>query len=102
MVLSVIDYGLGLTTMPQTSLLKLDRVQNEAVRVILETTEDTPIETSMSVVDMHPPWKSAVGGCTSLDIAQWLERQTHDRKVPGSSPGKSGGRIFFSGVNFLC
>ena len=35
-------------------------------------------------------------------IAQWLERRTHDRKVPGSSPGRSGGRIFFSRVNFLC
>ena len=33
-VLSVTDYGLGLTTMAQTNLLKLDRVQNEAMRVI--------------------------------------------------------------------
>ena len=39
-VLSVIDYGLGLTTMPQTNLLKLDRVQNEAITVILGTTQD--------------------------------------------------------------
>ena len=35
-------------------------------------------------------------------IAQWLERRTHDRKVPGSSPGRSGGRIFFPMVIFLC
>ena len=35
-------------------------------------------------------------------IAQWLERRTRDRKVPGSSPGRSGGRSFFSRVNFLC
>ena len=35
-------------------------------------------------------------------IAQWLERRTRDRKFPGSSPGRSGGRIFFSRVNFLC
>ena len=40
-VLSVIDYGLGLTTMAQINLLKLDRVQNEAMRVILGTTKDT-------------------------------------------------------------
>ena len=33
-------------------------------------------------------------------IAQWSERRTRDRK--GSSPGRSGGRIFFSRVNFLC
>ena len=32
----------------------------------------------------------------------WLERQTRDQKVPGSSPRKNGGRIFFSRVNFLC
>ena len=40
-VLSVIDYGLGLTTMVQTNLLKLDRVRNEAMRVILGTTKIT-------------------------------------------------------------
>ena len=35
-------------------------------------------------------------------VAQWLERRTRDRKVPGSSPGRSGGWIFFFRVNFLC
>ena len=35
-------------------------------------------------------------------IAQWLERQTCDWKVTGSNPCRSSGRIFFSGVNFLC
>ena len=35
-------------------------------------------------------------------IAQWLERRISDCKVAGSSPGRSGGRIFFSRVNFLC
>ena len=35
-------------------------------------------------------------------IAQWLERRTRGRKVPGSSRGRSGGIIFFSWVNFLC
>ena len=44
LILSVIDYGLGLTTLSQSNLLKLDRVQNEAMRVILGTTKDTPIE----------------------------------------------------------
>ena len=44
-ILSVIDYGLDLTTLSQSNLLKLDRVQNEAMRVILGTTKDTPIET---------------------------------------------------------
>ena len=48
----------------------------------------------------------AVLGSPSLysraGIAQWLERRTRDRKVAGSNPCKSGGRIFFSGVNFPC
>ena len=35
-------------------------------------------------------------------IACWLERQTHDRKVASSNPGRRGGRIFFSRVNFVC
>ena len=39
------------------------------------------------------------GGGSSGDdddeITQWLERRTRDRKVPGSSPCRSGGRIFF-------
>ena len=38
----------------------------------------------------------------SVGIAQWLERRTRDRKVAGSNPCCSGGRIFFSRVNFLC
>ena len=39
---------------------------------------------------------------TGTGIAQWLERRTHDWKVPGSNPCRSGGRIFFSRVDFLC
>ena len=35
-------------------------------------------------------------------IALVLECRTRDRKVPGSSPGRSGGRTFFSSVHFLC
>ena len=52
-VLSVIDYGLGLTTMTQTNLLKLDRVQNEAMRIILGTTKDTPTETMLDFPPMQ-------------------------------------------------
>ena len=42
----------------------------------------------------HSFWEAA--------IAQWLEHQARDLKVPGSSPSRNGGRIFFSRVNFLC
>ena len=53
-MLSVIDYGLGLTTMSQANLLKLDRVQIEAMRVILGTTKDTPTETMRFKLDLPP------------------------------------------------
>ena len=52
MILSVIDYGLGLTTLSQSNLLKLDTVQNEAMTVILGTTKDTPIETMRYLLDL--------------------------------------------------
>ena len=35
-------------------------------------------------------------------IACWLKRRTRDRKVASSNPGRSGRRIFFSRVNFVC
>ena len=40
--------------------------------------------------------------CSVAAIAQWLERRTRDWKVTGSNPCRSGGRIFFSRVDFLC
>ena len=53
-VFSVTDYTLGLTPMARTNLLKLDRVQNEAMRVILGTTKDTPTETMRFILDLPP------------------------------------------------
>ena len=54
MILSVIDYGLGLTTLSQSNLLKLDRVhvQSEAMREILGTRKDTSIETMRYLLDL--------------------------------------------------
>ena len=43
-----------------------------------------------------------VPGYTCNVIACWLERRTRDRKVASSNPGRNGGRIFFSRVNFVC
>ena len=54
MEFSVTDYGLGLTTTAQINLLKMDRVQNEAMRVILGTTKDTPTETMRFMLDLPP------------------------------------------------
>ena len=54
---NVTGYGLGLTTMSQTNLLYLDRVQNEAMRVMLGTTKNIPTETMVSPIEVHnrPP-----------------------------------------------
>ena len=35
-------------------------------------------------------------------IAQWLERRIRHWKVASSNPRRNGGRILFSGVDFLC
>ena len=51
-ILSVIDYGLGLTTLSQSNLLKLDRLQNEAMRFILGITKDTPTEAMRYLLDL--------------------------------------------------
>ena len=43
LILSVIDYGLGLLTVSKSQLVKLERIQNAAMRVILGCTRDTPV-----------------------------------------------------------
>ena len=48
------------------------------------------------------PWVSSPWYPWGAGIAQWLDRWTRDWKVAGSNPCWSGGRIFFSRVNFLC
>ena len=48
------DYRLGLITTAQTNLLKVDRVQNEAMRDILRTIKDTPTETTRFMLDLPP------------------------------------------------
>ena len=51
---------------------------------------------------LHHGYLCKVRSWWGAGIAQWLERWTHDRKVTGLNPCWSGGRIFFSRVNFLC
>ena len=41
-------------------------------------------------------------GDRGVGIACWLEHQTRDRKVVGSNPRRSGERIFFFRVKFVC
>ena len=40
--------------------------------------------------------------CLSVCSSCQLERWTHDRNIARLNPGWSGGRIFFSRVNFVC
>ena len=65
MVLSVIDYGLGLTTTAQINLPNLDRLQTEAIRVILGCTKDTPTEIMRFLLDL--PSKPRCGKSRQAD-----------------------------------
>ena len=47
------DYCVGLTTLSQFDLLKVDSVQDEAMRVILGTTKDTPFEATHAHTHIH-------------------------------------------------
>ena len=71
-----------------------DRVQ---IRLIRQ--DRVPLSKYHCNADKTQRQVSSVAGA---GIAQWLERRTRDRKVAGSNPCRSGGRIFFSRVNFLC
>ena len=54
------------------------------------------------VVALYTSLRFVEGVYLGAGIAQWLERRTRDWKVAGSNPCWSGGRIFFSRVDFLC
>ena len=53
-ILNVIDCGLVLRTLPQSNMPKLNRVQNKAMRVVLETTKETYIEAMSYLLDLPP------------------------------------------------
>ena len=63
-ILSVIDYGLGLTNLSQSNLLKLDRVRNEATRVILTH----PLRPCATYWTCHP-WKQGIRWSKSRRIS---------------------------------
>ncbi|MCG8431104.1 MAG: hypothetical protein MJA29_08015, partial [Candidatus Omnitrophica bacterium] len=52
LVLSVMDYGLGLLTLSQTQIQRLERIQNEAMRAALGCTRDTPIACMRYLLDL--------------------------------------------------
>ena len=68
----------------------------------METEIETEVGSWIDKACFHlsdPLWPRSSPGA---GMAQWLERQTRDRKVVGSNPCRNSGRIFFSRVNFLC
>ena len=92
-ILSVINYGLGLTTQSQSNLLKLDRVQNEAMRVILGTTKDTSIEAVRYLLDL-PSMETrhkVEQVKANLNVMQNPKNPLHDALLAmASSPGPYG------------
>ena len=56
----------------------------------------------MAVARLVLPASNLLLPSKEAGIAQWLGRRTRDWKVAGSNPCWSGGRIFFSRVDFLC
>ena len=52
LVLSVLDYGLGIITIRNTHLQKLERIQNEAMRIILGCTRMTSAAAMRYVLDL--------------------------------------------------
>ena len=52
LVLSVIDYGLGLLTLSTSQLKRLETIQNEGMRTVLGCTQDTSCEAMRSLLDL--------------------------------------------------
>ena len=61
-------YGLGLTTLSKSNLLKLNRVQNEAARAILGTEKDAPLRPCAPYWTCHS-WKHDIRWCKSKCIS---------------------------------
>ena len=56
----------------------------------------------LRLISLSILWPCVTSLVDIAGVAQWLARRTRDWKVPGSSPCRSGRRMFFSRVNFLC
>ena len=83
-MLCVIANGLVLTTLPQSKLLRLDRVQNEAMRVILCTTKITFIKAMHYLLDLPPmetTHKAASQSVSTCDAEPHISTMTGKRQV---------------------
>ena len=52
LVVSVMEYGLGLLTLSKSQLQRLDVIQNEGMRAILGCTKDTSAEAMRHLLDL--------------------------------------------------
>ena len=55
LVLSVVEYGLGLLTLSTAQLNRLEVIQNEGMRCVLGCTRDTSAEAMRYALDLPPP-----------------------------------------------
>ena len=71
--------------------------------VFYEDNDDTWVVLCVCLLCEYHMMQCVCSVCTVWGgIACWLERRTHDWNVASLNPGRSGGRIFFSIVNFVC
>ena len=54
LILSVIEYGLGLLTLSKAQLDRLEVIQNEGMRAILGCTKDTSAQAMRHLLDFPP------------------------------------------------
>ena len=78
--------------------------ESEIVSWCFEPTESclSRIKQLGQTLEQGPSTVFAASVSKGNGIACLLERRTRDRKVASSNPGRDGGRIFFSRVNFAC
>ena len=77
LIISVIEYGLGLLTVSKSQLERLERIQNAAMRLILGCTRDTPIVCMRHILALPP-----MTDRHRVLQAKWYLRVAADRDHP--------------------
>ena len=89
LVVSVMEYGLGLLTLSKSQLQRLDVIQNEGMRAILGCTKDTSAEAMRHLLDLPTVserhklaprsatyrWETRLGGTKKCPIACKMEEK---------------------------
>ena len=95
LVLSVIEYALPILTLSQTQIERLERIQNEAMRIILGCTKDTAVRAMRYLLDF-PTIKDRIAICraraylrVSADTQHPLHSEIEKEKGNRLKRGKS-------------